>query len=71
MATRKYDKQVFAIRDGNGKSFWTQIGVGFVNADGSLNLLLNFLPTDLSGTTIQVRDPKPYDAKADHAGDQA
>ena len=37
MATRTFDKKVFAIRDNasGGNSFWTQIGVGFVNADGA------------------------------------
>ncbi len=67
MATRGYDKKVFAIRDSQngGKSFWTQIGVGFVNGDGSINLLLNLIPTDLVNTTLQVRDPKAEDASAD------
>ena len=32
------------------------IGVAFENRDGSLNLKLNFLPTELAGVTLQVRD---------------
>ncbi len=39
------------------ESFWTRIGVGFVNKDGSINLKSDFIPTDPE-TTIQVRDPK-------------
>ena len=42
-----------------GKSFWNRVGVGFTNADGSLNLKLDSLP--LSGT-LQVRDWEPRDA---------
>ena len=54
----KIDKKVYAVRDsGNGKSFWTEIGVGFFNKDGSLNLKLNLIATD-PNTTIQVRDPR-------------
>lgn len=65
MANRKYDKKVFAIRESNGKSFWTQIGVGFVNGDGSINLLLNLIPADLANTTIQVRDPQEASERSD------
>ena len=55
--TRAY-KEVFGIVDRGGQSFWTRIGVAFVNEDGSLNVRLNYLPTD-PGSTIQVRDPRP------------
>lgn len=34
-------KDVFLIREGkDDKSFWSKVGVCFVNKDGSLNLLL-------------------------------
>ena len=40
--------RVFQVRDnGEGrKASWTQIGVGFTNRDGSINLLLNAVPLD-------------------------
>ena len=46
--------QVFTIRDrgADKKAAWTQIGVGFTNRDGSINLLLNAFPLD---GKIQVR----------------
>jgi hypothetical protein len=40
------------------RHFWTRIGVAFENSDGSLNLVLNFIPTDPE-TTIQIREPRP------------
>ncbi len=36
-----------------GKAFWTRVGVGFVNRDGSLNLRLDAMPVN---GTLQVRD---------------
>jgi hypothetical protein len=36
-----------------GKSFWTRVGVGTVNRDGSINLRLDAIPTN---GTLQVRD---------------
>ena len=51
-------KAIFGIVNtgSSKKGFWTQIGVAFVNSDGSLNLKFNYLPADLATTTIQVRD---------------
>jgi hypothetical protein len=47
-------KAVFTVVErGAGKSYWTRIGVGFVNNDGSLNLRLDALP--INGT-LQVRE---------------
>ncbi len=47
-------KAVFTVVErGGGKSYWTRIGVGFVNNDGSLNLRLDALP--INGT-LQVRE---------------
>ncbi len=51
-------KEVFGVVDRGNQSFWTRIGVAFVNEDGSLNLLFNYLPRD-HNATIQVRDPRP------------
>ena len=53
-------KTVYTITErDNGKSFWTKIGVGFVNTDGSINLKLDAIP--IGGHQIQVRDYEPYD----------
>jgi hypothetical protein len=53
-------KTVYTITErDNGKSFWTKIGVGFVNTDGSINLKLDAIP--IGGHSIQVRDYEPYD----------
>ena len=41
------------------KTFWTRIGTAFENADGSENVVLDYVPADLSNTTIQIRDKKP------------
>jgi hypothetical protein len=50
-------KTVYTVVErGPGKSFWTKVGVGFVNNDGSLNLRLDALPTN---GTLQVRDYEP------------
>ena len=53
---REY-KEIFGAVERGGRSYWTRIGVAFMNRDGSLNLRFDFLPTDAS-TTIQVRDPR-------------
>jgi hypothetical protein len=48
--------------NGVTKSYWSRIGVGFVNRDGSLTLRLDSIP--LSGN-LQVREWEPYDRRAD------
>jgi hypothetical protein len=60
-------KAVFTIVErgsGNGmtKSYWTRVGVGFVNKDGSITLKLDCIP--ISGT-LQVREWEPYERKTD------
>jgi hypothetical protein len=49
---------------GNGmtKSYWTRVGVGFVNRDGSITLKLDSIP--INGT-MQVREWEPYERRAD------
>ncbi len=38
---------IWHIRDREGKkAFWTEIGVGFTNRDGSIALKLNLVPID-------------------------
>ncbi|HET6334388.1 MAG TPA: hypothetical protein VFG30_14290, partial [Polyangiales bacterium] len=59
---RKMKKLVAGVQRGdNERTFWTNIGVAFENADGSWNLKFNLLPTS-PNTTIQLRD---IDPKAD------
>ncbi len=52
-------KVVYVINERNGKSYWTRIGFGSVNKDGSLNLKLDAVPC--TGGTLQVRDWEPRD----------
>jgi hypothetical protein len=63
-------KAVWAIVEraagGATKSFWTRVGVGFVNRDGSLTLQLDAIP--ISGR-LQVREWEPYERRTDAAGD--
>ena len=49
------------VERSQGKSFWTRIGVGFVNKDGSINLRLDALPTN---GTLQVRDWEPQERRS-------
>jgi len=51
-------KEVFGVVGRGDQNFWTRIGVAFENSEGSLNLVLNFIPTDPE-TTIQIREPRP------------
>jgi len=37
-------RQVFAIAQRNGKSYWIRIGAAFLNQDGSETVLLDALP---------------------------
>ena len=50
-------KTVFTVVErGQGKSYWTRVGVGFVNRDGSTTLRLDAIPVN---GTLQVRDWEP------------
>ena len=49
-------------REGMERGIWTRIGTAFENQDGSWNLLFDFVPTG-SGTTIQMRKPKPKEVE--------
>ena len=44
----------------NKKSRWTNIGIAFENRDGSWNLRFDYVPTNMTDTTIQMRafDPR-------------
>lgn len=66
---RKEMKAVYAITERGGKSYWTRIGIAFINRDQSITAKLDAVP--VSGT-IQIRewdsqrdsfpDKKPHDA---------
>jgi len=55
--SRSPAKHVYTVidREGGGRSFWTRIGAGWINRDGSLTLKLDALPVN---GTLQVRDPE-------------
>jgi hypothetical protein len=60
-------KAVFTIvergtSNGMTKSYWTRVGTGFVNKDGSITLKLDCIP--ISGT-LQVREWEPYERRTD------
>lgn len=58
-------KIVYAVTErAPGKSFWTRIGVGFVNHDGFINLRLDCMPVG-ANTSMQIRDYDPRDAERD------
>jgi len=61
--TSKAMKVVWTVVErGQGKSFWTRVGVGFVNRDGSITLRLDAIP--MSGT-LQVREWQELDRRAE------
>lgn len=49
---------------GAAKTYWTRVGVGFVNRDGSLNLRLDAIP--INGV-LQVREWEPLERRQDGA----
>lgn len=49
-------KTVFAIVERDGRCWWRPLGVGFVNADGSIDVKLDAIPQ--SGA-LQLRDASP------------
>lgn len=58
-------KNVYVITKGrDDKSYWTRIGVAFVNRDGSLNVKLEAFPVN---GELHIRDPKPEDEREEPA----
>ena len=49
-------KVVYAVSERNDKSWWTKIGVAYVNKDGSLSVRLDAVPVN---GTMQIRDEDP------------
>jgi hypothetical protein len=47
-------KDVFLIREGKDRNYWTKTGVAFENKDGSLNVRLDLFPQ----LQFQIRDKK-------------
>lgn len=52
-ATSLKDVYMITEREGQEKKFWTRIGIGFVNRDQSINVVLDAIPTN---GRIQIRD---------------
>ena len=51
------------VERGAGRSYWTKVGVGFVNRDGSLTLRLDAVPINGS---LQVRDwQEPFERRSE------
>lgn len=44
------------------KTYWTRVGVGFVNRDGSITLRLDAIPVN---GALQVREWEPYERRGD------
>jgi hypothetical protein len=54
-------KVLYHIVKGNGrKNSWRKFGAGFVNADGSLNVIIDLFP----GQHFQLRDYTPPEPEA-------
>jgi len=53
-------KVVYTIvqRARDGKKFWLRIGAAFTNQDGSVNVLLDAMPTN---GQLQIREPRASD----------
>ena len=56
-------KVLWMISERNDKSYWTRVGAGFVNRDGSITLALDAVPVGTS--KLQVRDYTPRDAESE------
>jgi len=68
---QKERMDVFHVQGEGERSNWTKVGVAFVNQDGSLNVLVNYLPTNLArlGTlTLNVRKPNGKGSQAPAGG---
>ncbi len=56
-------RTVYAITERGEKSYWTRIGIAYVNRDGSLTCRLDALP--VSGT-LQIRVDGPAESGDRH-----
>ena len=65
---KKLVAAVHFTSNGEERTRWTTIGVAFENQkDGSWNLRFDYLPADMSSTTIQMR---AFDPRSDEDGAQ-
>ncbi|NOY92856.1 MAG: hypothetical protein GXP55_16855 [Deltaproteobacteria bacterium] len=57
-------KVVYTIvdRQRDGKKFWLRIGAAFENRDGSMNVLLDAMPTN---GQLQIREYRPFEERGD------
>lgn len=55
-------RAVFALTERGEKTYWTRIGIGYTNRDGSITCKLDALP--VSGT-LQLRDEESRGEEAD------
>ena len=65
MNTKNKMRLVAVVEFGEGndkKSRWTNIGVAFENRDRSWNMIFDYLPANMSKTTIQMR---PFDPRTE------
>ena len=63
---KKVYKEVFVMKEKDDRTYFTKVGVGFYNKDGSMNLYLDALPMD---GKLQLRDPKPKEVQVPHSFD--
>lgn len=61
MSDHRPHKEVFTIIEReNAKPFWARIGIGFINRDNSINLILDGLPVN---GRLHVRDARASQRK--------
>lgn len=56
----------YKTRDGEERSSWTRVGRAFLNRDGSLQVLLDFVPAQ--GQALQVRVQEDRDRESGGGG---
>jgi hypothetical protein len=61
-------KVLWMITERGDRSFWTRVGTGYMNRDGSINLVLDAMPVGAS--KLQLRDYSPRDAEAGGGPDE-
>lgn len=59
-ASKKHYRVAYTIVERNQRKRWVRIGVAFDNRDGSINVLLDAVPTN---GTIQLRKWVPEEAR--------
>jgi hypothetical protein len=56
-------KSVYALTERDGRTYWTRVGAGFVNKDGSITLRLDAMP--ISGQ-LQIREWESPEQRAEN-----